>query len=309
MATIIAKNDPFKILQDFVDNKNIDIKDILENTDLFKLSLHYEKYKKSVNLPAAKMIVNNQILVYRIGALLKYQTTDLRRLSKEEKQLLEIPFEVEEGSTEITADSLEQIKRIIEMIPEQQRICVIVTFLLCFFGWLVFKRYMEYREKKLDNEKTKDNYNLINNAIDKLSLANSKLAEIVKEYEKENLNNLEEIDTSITYQGEKYTSEEIREIKKIRFPRKPSEEPEAKQLRGNYRVVSINLEQKYINIKKDDDIERVYYAEDLLNVIENFKAQFKEAIDNEGKIFYIEAGYSIKNGKKSPLILNVMRPA
>ena len=24
MATIIAKNDPFKILQDFVDNKNID---------------------------------------------------------------------------------------------------------------------------------------------------------------------------------------------------------------------------------------------------------------------------------------------
>ena len=306
MVEIIARESTYKVLEEFVKNEPINLDAVLDNADIFKLCLHYNKYPQSVNLPAAKIIVNTQVLVYRIGALLKYDTTDIRRLTKAEKEQLEIPFEVINGSTEISADMIEQVKGIMDMIPDAQRVYVAISLIIAFFGYMSYRRYLDYKEKHdVETERTK----LFGQAIDKLGQANTRLAGLVTDYEKDNLSCLAEVDEEVEYQGVKYTSEEIRNIKRFRFPRKSIEIPEARRLEGNYRVISINLEQKFINIKNGDDVERVYYAEDLLNVMQNFKAQFKDAIDNEGKIFYIEAGYMVRNGKKSPLHLIVMRPA
>lgn len=296
MAYIEAKIAPYKVLQDFVDDKDIDIDAVLKNAELFHFDLYYKKYRCSVNSSAAKIIVDSQTLIYRLGALLKYNTTDIRRLSKAEKQRLEVPFEVKEGSTEISAEIIQQAKEIIEMVPENMRGWVIITLIICFFGNAIFKRWQEQKDKDGDKD-------LVRAAIDKLGESNSRMADLVRDYERSSFSNLEDFGDDITFQGENYTYDELKEIRRKRFPRKKATKPEAKRIDGIYRVVSINLEQKFINIKNGDDVEKVFYDAGLLGLMQDFKAKFKVAIDNEGRLFNIKAGYTVRNGKKSPLML------
>ncbi len=296
MAYIEAKIAPYKVLQDFIDDKDIDIDAVLKNAELFHFDLYYKKYRCSVNFSAAKIIVDSQTLIYRLGALLKYNTTDIRRLSKAEKQRLEVPFEVKEGSTEISAEIIQQAKEIIEMVPENMRGWVIITLIICFFGNAIFKRWQEQKDKDGDKD-------LVRAAIDKLGESNSRMADLVRDYERSSFSNLEDFGDDITFQGENYTYDELKEMRRKRFPRKKAAKPEAKRIDGIYRVVSINLEQKFINIKNGDDVEKVFYDAGLLGLMQDFKAKFKVAIDNEGRLFNIKAGYTVRNGKKSPLML------
>ena len=42
--------------------------------------------------------------------------------------------------------------------------------------------------------------------------------------------------------------------------------------------------------------------------MQDFKNQFKQAIDNEGKMFKIKAYYPEKNGKKGTMLLSEISP-
>ena len=46
---------------------------------------------------------------------------------------------------------------------------------------------------------------------------------------------------------------------------------------------------------------RIYYCTDLIGTMQGFKDKFKQAIDDEGKEFYIEASYFLN--KKDAITL------
>ena len=51
------------------------------------------------------------------------------------------------------------------------------------------------------------------------------------------------------------------------------------------------------------------YADDLISCMQDFRQQFKQAIDDEGKRFKIKAYYPEDNGKKGTMLLSEITPA
>lgn len=308
MTSLTTIKQPYEILNEFINDKILDIENILENENLFTIRLYYTLYNSAITAPIAKIIFNSQNFVYKLGALLKYETIDVRKLTKEEKQLLEIPFFITGGSTNIVGMFLKQIKGLIKMIPEEKRPIVVIAFIICFVFVVCFTEYMNHLDKQIDSKTIQMQNKIIDKAMDKLSENHKDIARIIEEYHKEILSSLETIDTNITYNGNEYTPQEIKDIKKMRFPKKVKLPIQVNTIKGQFRVTAINLEDKYIVIKKDNnEVETVYYADDLVSAIEDFKIRFKEAIDNEGQFFYIEASCIVKNGNKQALMLNIMK--
>ena len=82
-------------------------------------------------------------------------------------------------------------------------------------------------------------------------------------------------------------------------------EKKVKSINGNFKVTQINIKRHYIIIEDDNDKpNKILYDDDLFGQMRSFKQKFKQAIDDEGKLFYIEASFIEKNGKKGDLILN-----
>lgn len=307
MATIEATHAAYDILKAFVNDEQIDVDSILQNPALFSVNIHYKQYETSIIAPAAKFIINYQRMIYRLGALLKYGNPN-KRLTNAEKAELAIPFKVESGSTNIKPEKiLDALKRIVEVIPEKDRIkavYAIVVVIICGFGYATYSAHLNHHEHMADKDITAL-------AIEKMAESNDKTMEqfagIINNYEKDTLSNLEEFG-EVDYQGETYTSDEIKEIRKKKFPRKNGQ-VEAKVLEGDFKVINISLEPSYIRIKNKANIEeKVFYRNDLIAEMQGFRERFKEAIDNGGQLFHIKAGYVEKNGKKQEMLLEEMTP-
>ena len=119
------------ILQNFIDDNNINIQDVFKNNrDIFKLQFRYKKFNKSVNAGAAKTVLDYQKFIYKLAAYMKYKTTDIRKLTKKDKEILEIPFEVNEGSSDFLADLVKYFKEVLDMIPEEQRAMVFIILIV-----------------------------------------------------------------------------------------------------------------------------------------------------------------------------------
>lgn len=301
MSTIQQLKNPVSVLQNFIKNNNLDIELLLQETDLFKINICYEKYKAAINKPTAQIIINYQDLIYKIGTYLKYNSTDIRRLTNEERETLEIPFKVVDGCSDIYTDLSKQLKKVLGMIPENQRIWAVLAFLIAIAGPWCYHEYLEYSQQQTESK-------ILDNAINKLEESNKMLADIIKNYEKDTLTNLKEIDTEIKFQGNKFTSEDIQKIQRLRFPRQHHEKS-AKILEGHFMVTQINIKQHYIIIENNENkVEKILYADDLISCMQDFKNQFKQAIDNEGKMFKIKAYYPEKNGKKGTMLLSEISP-
>jgi|GEM_PF-5075800 len=286
--------DPLKALNKFKDD---------ELSFYIRFNKHNTNHKdKSVyiNAPAAKIIVDFQETIYRIAALSIHGRADIRALTKAEKQKLEVPFRVRKGSgIEEINEFLKYIKEVLNMIPERQRAGTLVALLLILFGYLGWGEYLEYKEKNQNTE-------IVKLAIEKLGNENSALINVVKSHEKEQLNTLSEIDEEVETQGRKYTSEDLKEIKKQKFPNKNTKQIQS--IKGNYSIIDINIKKSYMTVEGDidaDPIRILYEADDsLLTRMQNIKENLHKAIDDEGKKFYIEATVLKKNGKIDTRILS-----
>lgn len=302
MTTLQQLKNPIDVLSAFVDNKDIDIDKILKDADLFKINICYEKYKASINKPTAKVIINYQDLIYKIGAYLKYGSYDIRKLSKEEQQELEIPFQVVDGCSDLTTNLSKQLKKVLNMIPEKHRLYALIAILLAIVGPWCYKAYLDANESSQDKA-------IVSKAVDKLSEQYSELVNLVQNSEKENLSNLKEIDAEVTYQGQTFSSDELKEISHKMFPKKKHEK-KAKVLDGYFIVTQINIKHHYIIIEDDEGkVEKILYADDLISCMQDFRQQFKQAIDDEGKKFKIKAYYPEDNGKKGTMLLSEITPS
>lgn len=296
MIEVVATNIE-NILQDFLDDKNLNISEIIkDNPQLFKCRIKYEKYNQSVTGPVAKIICEYQSFVYQMASYLKYGKKDIRCLLKEEKEQLEVVFAVKKGSSDLFGDFYEQAMEVLNMIPEDQRGIVLIVFIIFFFGYKAYSKYS-------DNKKEQKEKELIENAMDKIASKDDGLIEILKNTEKNLLNTLPDIDSSIEYQGEIYTSEDFKKIKNAKYPRIKSEKKLA-SLEGNFVVTQINIKKHYILIEdENEEPKKILYNDDLVAGMQGFKDKFKEAIDEEGKVFYIRAGYVTQNNHPKDLCL------
>ena len=67
---------------------------------------------------------------------------------------------------------------------------------------------------------------------------------------------------------------------------------ETKTIKGNFKIIQINIKQLFIIVEDTNNkMKKIHYHNDLLSDLQKYKDRFKQAIDEEGKEFYIEATY------------------
>lgn len=260
--------------------------------DEFVFSVKFNKYKACLNAPAAQVIINFQNTIYKIAALHMKGKPDIRLLTNEEKQLLEVPFKITESSTiEEAVELLKTIKGLIKMLPEKHRAAALVAILFVVFGYLSWDRYLEYKEKM----ETPPAFEL---AIEKMHEQNSALTEIISKHEKSLLTELGEVDKEVEFQDESFSQDELQSIKRNKYPKKQIKE--ISNLKGVFTINDINIKDNYLIVEENassDPIKIYYSSEDLLAQMQDIKNHLKDAIDNEGKRFSIEATIVKKNKK------------
>lgn len=242
----------------------------------------------------AKRILNFQNYIFKI-----IENILQRKLTAKEKDKLTLQFSIERGCTKEKPENLfDKIKEILTMLPEKDRpkvlVAIVIAICFCFF--------IEFQNNKLEQEERLNDKKIISIAMDKLSNDNDNLVTIIKQMDKNNLNNLAEYE-NINVNNKIFTSEEIEKIKNSRYP-KEKKDKKLVSIKGNFIVTQINIKNQYIIVenKNNDDLMRIYYCTDLIGAMQGFKDKFKQAIDDEGKEFYIEASYFLNKKNEITLI-------
>lgn len=152
-----------------------------------------------------------------------------------------------------------------------------------------FSKFLDYKESTKSIETIS---NLQSAAIEKMSESNKDLVKIIADSEKENLNTLSKVDDKVQINEQEYTSEDLKEIKKKKFPRK-TDEKSVSTMRGVFHISNIKLADGSIVVENEDEgkITILYDVEDdsLLSYISDIKEHLKKAVDNEKKLFEISA--------------------
>jgi len=290
MVSVSIEDDVVDILRKYV-NDDDTLNPILDKISERHLdfSIKYDKYDSAINIHIARLIVDYQETIYRIVALFLYGKPNCNLLCQDEKDKLELAFTVTSGCTNIFEKIGKFLERILPMIPEKQRGIVAVAIVLIFFGYMSFSKFLDYKESVKSIETIS---NLQSAAIEKMSENNKDLVKIITDNEKENLSTLSKIDNKVQINEQEYTSEELKEIKNKKFPRK-KDEKSVSTMRGVFHISNIKLADGSIVVENENEgkITILYDVEDdnLLSYISNIKEHLKKAVDNEKKLFEISA--------------------
>lgn len=314
MVDIAIDKEVLKVLKNYINNEEFDAIAALNyfSEDEFAFKFRYNKYKGCINAPAAKIIINFQEAIYKLVAQAIRGKPDIRLLSQQEKDELEIPFKITEGSTiEEISKLVSNVKKVLKMIPEKYRAVTLVAIILIVFSFLGWWTYCSLEKTKIESEilmqDNKNKANLLSLAIEKLTNEQPEMARIVRGTDSEIISNLAEIDDSVEVQGHKITSEELKNIKKNKYS-SVKKKIEIQQLNGLYKIIAVDLKNNYITVENATNSElpplRIYYERDtLLAYMQNLKEQLKNAIDDENNVFSITTTTIKKNGKKDIIVL------
>lgn len=112
--------------------------------------------------------------IYHSYAIIKYGTPN-KKLTDAEKQSLQLQISVKEGCTEFIVAAKPIIDEIIKNMNGTHLTIVFVAFIMAYFGKEAFARYLQSRETQNAQKTDADKYN---NAIEALSRANDRTADI-----------------------------------------------------------------------------------------------------------------------------------
>jgi hypothetical protein len=287
LIEIKNNNKILNIIRNFIENKinNDNIDSIIDNLNEKDLTFYIKtyKYNSSIDYYTAKRIINIQEFIFKIvEKVLK------RKLSKNEKNNLIIECNISNGCTVESLKLLKLLKSLEEvlvMIPEEKKIKVIyIIIIACCYcsntSQLLIEKCFNLFEEPKEQEYI---INLIENT------------------DKTNLSLLEEYD-KISINGQEFNSNDIKEIRLKKYPKKPVNK-ETKTIKGNFKIIQINIKQLFIIVEDiNNKMKKIHYHNDLLSDLQKYKERFKEAIDEEGKEFYIEATYT--STKENKITLN-----
>lgn len=326
MTDIAVDKKILSVLSKYIKDEDFDVLSILNDfkEDELVFKFKYAKYKSCINAPAARIIINLQDAIYKLVAKELKGKPDIRILTKEEREALEIPFRISEGSTiEEMSKLVTNLKDIIKMIPEKQKVPFFITVILIICASWMYASYcskeiaeIEYRKEEIKASVIKDDNDkraeIIKAAIAKLGQKDPILVKIVNETDEQIIANLSEVDEKVEIQGQVFTTQELKLIKKNKYPKNKVSKTEITSIKGNYKIIAVDLKNNYLTVEgignNDDITMRIYYERNtLLSYMQNLKEQLKNAIDDENNIFFIEASIVKQNRKTEIRILNTIR--
>lgn len=153
MANKIAiknESDAFAAIEQYLKDGKFSGNVELKGWPKLQVRLVGDKFESSITPTVMKSFIELQNLIYKSYAIAQYDTDDTRRLSKEERDELEIEVKVEEGSSIFEVDFQEVLVKFAEkaaetMSPELIAITVLGLGVL-WAGKTSFSTYLNYRK-------------------------------------------------------------------------------------------------------------------------------------------------------------------
>ncbi len=118
---------------------------------LFQLRLSGFEYKQTVPYNLSTTLVELQKIIYRSYALVAYGSPNIGRLTDSDKQQLDMPFRIDEGSSKITFDLTALIIGIITGVSDKMTsTAIFITVLIIIVAWTSSHVYQKYIDSKKD---------------------------------------------------------------------------------------------------------------------------------------------------------------
>lgn len=148
---ITSEDDAFLAIERYLQEGNFGGEVILEGWPKLTIRLVGDKFDATITPSVMRSFIELQNLVYKTYAIARYETEDTRKLSREEREELEITVKVEEGSSVFEVDFQELLLKLAEkagesMSPELLAATVIGVGLI-WAGRSAYTEYLNHRKE------------------------------------------------------------------------------------------------------------------------------------------------------------------
>ena len=153
VITIRGEDDVYDLLQQFTHNKNIpgNVKFEFDGWPNFKVKLIGEQFQSTITPTVMKAFLELQAGIYRAFATANYGSPNAAKLTKEERQMLEMVIEVEKGSSKFNIDFQEILEnacnKVAEKLDSKHILIALLSFAVLYFGDSMYKNYLEERKE------------------------------------------------------------------------------------------------------------------------------------------------------------------
>lgn len=262
------------ILQYLVEH-NFDVDCLQDVKDDIYIDLYTKNYNLQIDANIADCIVKYQKLISTTYCLAKYGTTDLRKISLDERQKLCLKFNIREGSTGYCAQIKEIIKMAISSLPERHRLWGLIILAVALSGSIGGYLYYRYAEERLHQQTIIEKEETTRLAIEKLveiSESGNVLAHRALEYamnnEKDTIKSLQQSKSDVVINGQSYSAKQIDKIAEDYSKRiSIKQQPQSKNIKGRYTVTSIETKSPYrLTLQNKDGKITPNYNPELLNI-------------------------------------------
>lgn len=134
-------------LNDELDHYEIRIADL----DKFAMHLTGEKFHQTITPSLMKGFIDLQNAIYRSYAQIKYNDPTLLRLTKQEKDQLELEVKVIDGSSGFEFNVQELFEKLIELLADKMTskhiLILVLTTILTFGGYSMYNNYLETQKE------------------------------------------------------------------------------------------------------------------------------------------------------------------
>lgn len=149
--TIKNETDAFAAIQQYLEEGGFKGEVRLSGWPKLTVRLVGEKFDASITPPVMKSFLELQNLVYKSYAIAQFGTDDTRKLSKEERDELEIQVKVEEGSSIFEIDFqgvLEKFaEKAVETMPPELLAITILGLGVLWVGKASYSAYLDHRKE------------------------------------------------------------------------------------------------------------------------------------------------------------------
>ncbi|BCA28344.1 hypothetical protein [Metapseudomonas otitidis] len=175
---IRSEDDAFAVIQEFLNGSPLKGKIELDGWPKLRVRLVGEKFDQTITPTVMKSFLELQGLVYKSYALSQYGSEDVRRLSKEERDELEIQVKVDEGSSIFEVDFQELLMKFAEkagdkMSPELM-VATVLGLGVLWVGKTMYSEYIASRKEIRLAEVKKEQQRETLQAIQEMSKEESK---------------------------------------------------------------------------------------------------------------------------------------
>ena len=209
----------------------------------FSFKVEGERYQSTLTSTMLPSMYELQLAIYRIYAELNNR--NVRSLSQQERQELEISFKVQQGSTDVKADLTSAANKLAESIAKMKPLHWVATVTVVAAMFNAPDMYRAYKESGQPTEAEKiqiKQLELQEKLIDRLPVARQAKHEVI-EATTQIMRSVQDAD-KVTLNNTVYSGSEIGEIIK----RKPLDKSE-KRLDGHYIITGLKVKEDLLRLE------------------------------------------------------------